>query len=213
MNGERTTDILTRHGLGDLMVQSGSLKLDWHGEAEKGKIMRMSPIVISLDLLGSGESCLLPKPRIGFKHQGTKAQRVSGNPISAPHRLGGGATNDGRVKTSCRLGVFPSCSLCLRVSNPDSGSTEVALTRLPCLLECGMTRMGTFVIACVPLHVMQRGHRREAEAAAQSRRRTRGGRPPGDEVFISRLEFHTGRILRPRPGPRPQKGQSALNLG
>ena len=43
------------------------------------------------------------------------------------------------------------------------------------------------------------------EAVEQLRRRTRSGRPLGDEAFISRLESLTGRTLRPRPGQRPEK--------
>lgn len=51
------------------------------------------------------------------------------------------------------------------------------------------------------------------EAIDQLRLCTRTGRPLGDVTFIDRLERLCGRILRPRPGRRPDKTHLGTELG
>ncbi len=54
-----------------------------------------------------------------------------------------------------------------------------------------------------------RSHLRSgAEHADFLRKKTRTGRPCGDEAFVHKIESHTGRNLTPnKPGPRPKNRQ------
>jgi hypothetical protein len=92
---------------------------------------------------------------------------------------------------------------------------EVALTRLPGLLESSMLGMAKTVIAGVPLHVTQPNHVHlvvapETEAVLATTLRSVHLRYAQHVNWTPNL---TGRTLRPRLGQRPEKGQGELNLG
>jgi hypothetical protein len=68
-----------------------------------------------------------PNPEIGFQHQGTKTQESEWERPNESHQTG-----ENRFETSAFISVrlhegSSSCSLCLCVSNPDSGD---AVTRI-----------------------------------------------------------------------------------